>query len=324
MKKKYMIKFLIKKELISHQYKHNNIMKQTFAVIDSGVGGLSVFASIYKILNDKKSKNETNLLYINVVPHPVIGYNKLQSTKRKIEVFNDALYGIKNHFNPDLIFIACNTLSVIYKETEFAKKKNTKVIGIVEAGVNLFIEKMKANNYPLIILGTETTIKSNVHKDFLMENGIAEERIILQACKGLESEISEGPDSYETEILIKKYLKESMNKITINREVLYIGLCCTHYGYAINAFKKVFNELNFNNAIILNPNQKMADLISEYDINKNKNECKIYTKVISKVVIDEKVINNLYPLLAKISIPAAKSLKDYKLIDELFLFDSKK
>lgn len=287
------------------------------AVIDSGVGGLSVFAEVDKIIKQNNPFDSIELFYINVVPDIEIGYNKLENVERKIEVFNDALYGIKKHINPDMILIACNTLSVICHRTDFSKNGETNLIGIVETGVEMFFDEMKWNENQLIIIGTETTINSNSHKELLLKKGIKEERIITQSCPGLESSISLGPESSETKNLIKKYLIESVGKIS-GLEKIYLGLCCTHYGYAINSFEEVIKELKLKSIEILNPNKRMAEIFSSEK--SNNGQSLIKRKVISKVVIEENVIKNLYPLLAKVSVDAAESLKKYEVMENLFYF----
>ena len=48
-------------------------------------------------------------------------------------------------YKVDIILIACNTLSVIYAETDFSKTCPIPVMSIVDFGVNIIAEKMHAN-----------------------------------------------------------------------------------------------------------------------------------------------------------------------------------
>lgn len=74
---------------------------------------------------------------------------------------------MEEKYVPDLILIACNTLSVVYPHTEFSKNTKTKVLGIVEFGVEQVLEELKKNpDYDVIITGTNTTIESRDHEKF--------------------------------------------------------------------------------------------------------------------------------------------------------------
>lgn len=290
----------------------------TILITDSGLGGLSITSQVDELLRKYKTFRKVNIIFFNAQPEDTIGYNGMKSREKKIEVFNNALEGMVKWFNPDIILIACNTLSVLYDDTEFSKKSNIPpVVGIVDFGVEMIYSHLKRNkNSSAIIFGTETTINANTHKKKLIEKGIKEERIITQACKGLPGAIEEGSESEKTKSLIEKYVDSASNKLSHKNAMVYMGLCCTHFGYS----KKVFLEKskNLKNRKILDPNIKM----SEFIINKKKSFHKIDIdiEVYSRAYISEKEIESIGGLIKKSSPKTERALKNYKLKKDLFEF----
>jgi len=291
----------------------------TILITDSGLGGLSITSQVDELLRKYKPFKKVKIVFFNAQPEDTIGYNGMKSREKKIEVFNNALQGMVKWFNPDIILIACNTLSVLYDDTEFSKRKNIpSVIGIVDFGVEMLYSHLKRNKNSLaIIFGTETTISANTHKKKLIEKGIKEERIITQACKGLPGAIEEGAESEKTKSLIEKYVDSASKKIPNKNDVVYMGLCCTHFGYS----KKVFLEKSkhLKNRKVLDPNIKM----SEFIINKKKSFKKIdiNIEVYSRAFISEKEIESIGGLIKKSSPKSERALKNYNLKKDLFEFN---
>ena len=298
------------------------LKKDRFKVIvtDSGLGGLSVQALLDKNLRSKTDKN-IDLIFFNSLADSNYGYNSIKNKSDKINVFNSALIGMMK-FEPDLILIACNTLSVIFHETEISKSVNIPVVGIVESGIEMILENLDSNSdYGILILGTGTTINSDQHKQKLIESGINENKIVTQACYNLESEIQNNPKGKNVKNLIEKYLNTAFEKVNNKSAHQLILFACTHYGYSKEIFdiylRKLFNE-NFS---IVNPNEKMAEILNfltEFDKAKNGD---ISNKVYSRVKISAEQIYNLSSLLKKDSENLAEPLKKYEFLPELFHFD---
>ena len=218
----------------------------TIIITDSGLGGMSVLAQIEEKLRLHHPFRKVRLVFFNALPSESYLYNQMASTGEKLRVFNSALKAMAVKYQPDIIFIACNTLSVIYPETEFARKGTVPVIGIVEFGVDLIYDNLeKDEDSRIVILGTPTTISQNTHRAKLIENEIAENRIIVQPCEMLESEIQADPASDVVETMIDMYAYEALENETFEgNEMLFVSLCCTHYGYAENLFESVFSNVS--------------------------------------------------------------------------------
>jgi len=286
---------------------------------DSGLGGISIMAEIANYLIKEKPVEYVELIFFNSTPDKIIGYNKMKSEAEKISVFNSALYSMKKKFNPDHIFIACNTLSVIYEKTKFAMNESVPVWNIVDFGLISIIEKLSINdNSIVIILGTPTTIKLNTYKIKLIEKGIDEERIINQSCPDLESEIQKNPESSETQNLIYKYLNETLQQIKNEDAKIFIALCCTHYGFAEKVFDFVLKDMGINNFEIINPNKKMVERIKSNFSGKTSDGFQLKCKVVSKVFFYEEELNSISKQIENISPLVAESLRKYELIEDLF------
>ena len=97
----------------------------TVAVTDSGLGGLSIMADAVERMRESKIFQKVNFIFFNALFSNKGGFNSLKTRKEKIQIFDSALKSLENNYNPDLILIGCNTLSVIYDDTSFSKETST-------------------------------------------------------------------------------------------------------------------------------------------------------------------------------------------------------
>lgn len=296
--------------------------KVTILITDSGLGGLSVAAELEKGFHESHPFKEVELIFVNALASKDHLYNQMESTTEKVRVFNSALYGMSEQFRPDLILIACNTLSVIFDQTEFSKKAQIPVIGIIEFGVNLMKENL--NKYPndqLIIVGTPTTISQNSHKSMLMESGIPSKRIITQSCSMLESEIQTDPSSDMVATMIEMYADEALSKIdSVKTGGISVGLCCTHYTYSAPLFKEVFSRLTEREVNILDPNLVMSIYLFENSNNIRFKNTSVTVRVVSQAELMLTDINAIAKMLKPVSPKYAYALKNYEWLKTLFRF----
>ena len=97
---------------------HKNV---TILVTDSGLGGLSVAADVAARLPESGVFENARIVFFNSLFHNRSGYNSLKSQDEKVRIFNIALKTMKKKYHPDLLLIACNTLSVLYDKTPFSR-----------------------------------------------------------------------------------------------------------------------------------------------------------------------------------------------------------
>jgi glutamate racemase len=290
----------------------------TIVVTDSGLGGLSVMAELEKNLRNNPIAQNIRLIFFNAVPDKNRGYNSMNSEEEKTDVFNSALEGMAYWYNPDIILIACNTLSVVYPGTKFASETKIKVLGIVDFGVALAKQALtKESNSAAVLLGTPTTINSGVHKSKLIERGFDSARIIEQPCHMLESAIQINPFSDTTRKLIRKYLKESGEKLTGSYDIIYPVFCCTHYGYSYKLFEEELKNIFSSPAHILNPNLSMSSYLGN-TIKSKVDQANITAEVVSRVRILKEETDLLGRIVKASSEKVYASLINYHHKPEIF------
>jgi hypothetical protein len=131
----------------------------TIAVTDSGLGGLTVLAEAARKMEETGIFEGVDFIFFNALFSNEGGYNSLKTREEKIRVFDSALESLHSRFQPDVILIGCNTLSVLYKDTLFSKRADIPVFGIVDSGVNLIAQGLKDHPHAsVLIFGTPTTI----------------------------------------------------------------------------------------------------------------------------------------------------------------------
>jgi glutamate racemase len=310
----------LRSQIAQNNYDLSNLYEKkeiTVAITDSGLGGLAVMDDIAQKMKNAGCFRKVNLIFVNALFDPETGYNSLQNREEKINILNKVLNGIELNYHPDIILIACNTLSVIYKETEFYNNSRIPVFGIVDPGVELIkktIEKDTASN--VIIFGTETTIEENSHKKALLKMDISDDRIITEACPQLQSYIEQNPAGEETEMLISAYLNEALENVRNKDRKIYLSLNCSHYGYSERLWERAMQGLPYKFGGILNPNEIMGDvLISEKYRNRFAD-----TKISFLVASKTKTLNKsaMFEIFRENDPGLAEALKNYIINPELF------
>ena len=298
-----------------------NKKKVTILITDSGLGGMSVCAGLEKKLKEAKSFEEVNLIFFNALPEKGYGYNSMPSNESKALVFNEALVSMERKFSPDLILIACNTLSVVYPFTRFSRESKTPVLGIVEFGVSMILSELKKNeNSEVMILGTETTINSDTHKNKLIQNGVKRDKIISQSFPGLESEIQDSPESETVKGMIELYIGESAQKLNHKNSPVIAALCCTHYGFCAETFYSSLKNITNRKIILLNPNELMINAII---LEKNRGcfqQANVSMSVVSRAIIDDGEKKSIGGLINSYAPLSSIALMNYEYNPELFKF----
>ncbi len=260
-------------------------------ITDSGLGGLSVCAGLEQSLQQSGLGSGIELLYINANPDDRIGYNGLKNQAERITLFDHFLKSAYAQFLPDEIAIACNTLSVIYAETEFAKQAPVQVRGIVEAGVKLCEENLTHEpESGLIIFATETTTEANTYPNLI---NASSSRIIAQSCPGLAHSISNDASGDACRKLLKSYVKEALEYFKIRPQSLHAFLGCTHYGYQAEIFHELLVEQGVATKV-LNPNDLLVQqLLSGIKSKQPNNQSELQVRFISRYQIPQVEVDSM-------------------------------
>jgi glutamate racemase len=228
-------------------------------ITDSGVGGLSVCAYAEQFVRVDGFAEPVKLTFANAAPENDYGYNSMPSREVKLETFDRFLRNVTERFAPDAIYVACNTLSVLLRDTLYFRHAAIPVKGIVETGAELLVRELEADPRSVaMIFGTQTTIDAGVYPRILMERGIDASRIVNQACPGLADTISEDRQGSRTKGEIRRWVAAALENRRNAAAPVVAYLACTHYGYRREFFAAAFDEAGIR-AKVLNPNERAVD-----------------------------------------------------------------
>jgi len=273
---------------------------------DSGLGGLSVSAELIEKIKTGGYFEEAEITFFNCRPSDESGYDPLDNNEARAKVFSKALYAMYEKFQPDVIMIACNTLSAIYEMCEFSKSPPVPVVGIIEDGVEKIFNSLRSNpEKQMIMFGTPTTVSSGMHKNILTGKGIDPSRLHYQDCLSLPSVIDLGAESRAVKNMVEKFMKSGVEKT--KEKSFGISLLCTHFGYSLPVFSEFADKFDNFSGDIINPNSSMVDsFLKKYESGKHVNT-KTIIKCYSHTTISNEMLQTLFPLLEKISNDTAES-----------------
>jgi glutamate racemase len=289
-------------------------------ITDSGLGGMAICAEVERNLRRNGPPQDVRITYFNAWPQPNSGYNAMPDEATRARVFDRALVRM-NQYQPDRIIIACNTLSVLYPLTDFSRTEKTPVLGIIDAGVDLFFEALTADaSAGILLLGTRTTIESKIHRDRLMQKGIAKERIAAAACHGLAAAIDQDPGSSAVEDMIRQCVLNASEEVRPGGSRLYAGLCCTHYSLVAERLRSAIQLRLGCEVRILDPKDSLANRIADSGERAewHRPGNTIEVTVVSKVILNEHQRRAMAKQLAPVSEAAAEALLSYTHVADLF------
>lgn len=239
----------------------------TILITDSGIGGLSVASLLYNKMKSYNSYKKVNIVYCDARKNKKNGYNAIEDSNQKIKLFSDRLTKMYKKINPDIIFIACNTLSILYNKTDFFKKYSVPVIDIFSTGCNSIFNYLNNTDNNVFIMGTRTTINENAYKKYLIDMGVDQNKIINQMSPNLAKYIeSYGIDDWALNCNLDWLVNRMMQKKKENWDKFAISLNCTHYIYVIDKIKQLFKKNHNIDVDIICPNINMCDVFEQYVI----------------------------------------------------------
>jgi glutamate racemase len=196
------------------------------AVIDSGLGGLTVAGAIRRALPGE------DLIYFGDTAHLPYG-NKSPGT-----VFNFVRQIIRflGHLHPKHVVIACNTATALALPSIAQAFGGLSVSGVIEPGARAAVAAAGSKPVPTIgVIATEATVKSKAYgRAILRRRSMA--RVLLRATPLLVPMIEEGRNNDDP--LLAMALRQYLHEMLSHRlDVLVLG--CTHYPLIGRAIAKV-------------------------------------------------------------------------------------
>jgi len=289
-------------------------------ITDSGLGGLSICAGLDALIRMRRYRRNIELVYVNAWPEAGVGYNDLPDAAARAAVFDRALAAMMG-YRPDLVIIACNTLSVLYGLTESAKNPAVPVAGIIDAGVDLFAGMLQKDPAAsLVIFGTRTTVASGEHVRRLTGLGIEPGRIRTAACHGLAAVIDKDPDDPTLPGLVDACVSRALVDGRPTGK-LYAGLACTHYAYVAELFRRSLAGFAGGRAVVLDPNSQMIMSLAagkDRGLADAPGPSSPAVTVVSKVELPEAQRRAVARRLESVSPATARALMDYTHVPTLF------
>ena len=291
------------------------------AITDSGVGGLSVCAALEAALADIRLHEDLEVLYLNAALEDDYSYNAMPTRAEKLHTFGNFLHAALDGYQPDLLFIACNTLSVMFEDPFYDAFRHQPVLGIVETGAaELLQAHNEAPGADIIVFATETTIESNAYGSRLAAAGVPASGVVQQACPGLPDAISNDASGALAERLLKKYVPEALARFDRPPREVIAFLGCTHYGYQATRFASLLRS-RVADVRVVNPNTAAAAAILANigAARTSSEECgRAAFRVISRYAIPAKPLQSLPIYLGRNAPATLQALQHFTHRPDLF------
>ena len=232
-------------------------------ITDSGVGGLSVCAELEALLGRSPIGEDVEILYLNAALQDDFSYNSMPSRQQKLEAFDRFLDNTTQKYRPDLLFIACNTLSVLFRDPCFDAYREIPILGIVEAATKEIVSVFhETSDSHIVVFATPTTVAESTYSHESVRAGVPADRIVQQACPDLPDAISNDYSGALATGLLKDYVPAALQQFPAMPGKVLAFLGCTHYGYQARLFKELLHQ-HVESVHILNPNPAAACTILE-------------------------------------------------------------
>jgi len=283
-------------------------------ITDSGVGGLSVCAYAERFVRIRGVEEPVRLTFANASPENDYGYNSMPSKEAKLQTFDRFLRNVTERYDPDMIYVACNTLSVLLPDTAYIRDAEIPVKGIVTTGVDLVLRELEANPRSVAtIFGTQTTIDAGAYPRLLEQRGIEASRIVTQACPGLADTISEDREGSKTRSEIGRWVGTAIEKMDRRDTPVVACLACTHYGYRKDMFAAAFADARIS-ATVINPNERaVGDLFA-----RDGRIHEATVRFITRYRIPPATVEALTWFLGDVSPATVEAMKHFEHVPDLF------
>ncbi|MFC4778640.1 glutamate racemase [Paenibacillus sp. GCM10023252] len=196
-------------------------MQQPIAILDSGVGGLTVAREVMRQLPREK------IIYFGDTERTPYGPRPAEEVVRFTREIVDYLV----QFGPKMIVIACNTATAVALE-DIRSRLNIPVIGVINPGARAAIGRSTTGQ--IGVIGTEGTIRSGAYEQALRQLN-PHVRVISEACPLFVPLVEQGNfRSNET----REAVYQSIGHMrSYSLDTLILG--CTHYPFLVDLISEV-------------------------------------------------------------------------------------
>jgi glutamate racemase len=285
-------------------------------ITDSGVGGLAVCAYAERFLRTHGGDEPVKLTFVNAAPANDYGYNAMPSRAVKLETFDRFLGIVIERYAPDLVYVACNTLSVLLPDTPRSRTAAIPVKGIIDTGVASVMRELGPQT-AATIFATQTTIDSGAYVQALQARGVDASRIVGQACPGLADTISEDPEGTRARAQIESWVGAAVAKLPDASVPVVACLACTHYGYRKQLFADALAAAGLR-ATVVNPNERAVDDMFAAPASSAPSQRDIDVELVTRYRLPDATREVLANLLGDISPRTVAALQGFTHCPDLF------
>lgn len=285
-------------------------------ITDSGVGGLSVCAAVEAKLRASPVREVIEIFYLNAAIEDDYAYNSMPDRQTKLLAFDRFLHSVQNRYQPDFLYIACNTLSMLFEDPYFDHHRHIPIEGIIDTGMREMLAVFeRESDVTFIVFAAPTTIEEAVYGNRLRQHGVPASQVVEQACPGLPDAISNDGSGKLAARLLKDFVPGALKKLDVIPENVLAFLGCTHYGYQAIEFEHALNSL-VSRARVLNPNPVAADTILSR-LNTEPGDGSVKIEFVSRYVIPDVVIRSLSGYIGEQAPATLSALKHFTHVPEL-------
>jgi glutamate racemase len=196
-------------------------VQQAIAILDSGVGGLTVVKEVMRQLPHEK------IIYFGDTARAPYG----PRNPEEVKMFTTQIVDYLIHFNPKMIVIACNTATAVALE-HIRKRVSIPVIGVIMPGARAAIKTTRSGKVGVI--GTEGTIRSMAY-DKALQMISSQLEIQSLACPDLVPLVEQGVFAGEQ---ARSTVERSLTSL-MDSPIDCLILGCTHYPFLIDVISDV-------------------------------------------------------------------------------------
>ncbi|CAN7391457.1 glutamate racemase [Paenibacillus sp. LjRoot56] len=196
-------------------------MQQAIAVLDSGVGGLTVVKEIMKQLPHEK------VIYFGDTARSPYGPRPASEVRHFTRQIVDYLL----QFNPKMIVIACNTATAVAIE-DIRARVSIPVVGVILPGARAAIKMTRSGM--IGVIGTDGTIRSQAYETALRQIS-TDIHVYSEACPLLAPFVERGLFSSDRAHSI---VEQSLSPLK-DKPIDCLILGCTHYPFLMESISQV-------------------------------------------------------------------------------------
>ena len=216
----------------------NNLDKKApIGFFDSGVGGVTVFEQVKKLLPYE------NYIYFGDTKNLPYG----EKSKDELIYIAKKVFDFYSQRNVKAVVMACNTTSATVYD-ELKDNYDFKIYPIIQVVSKALVQDTSLSR--IAVMATSATVNSHKYRDELIANNHSV-TVFEQACPMWVPVVENKLFDYDKNILITQYLD---NVLKFKPQKVILG--CTHYPYLLDNLSKFASR-----DLFVNPSKLFADFI---------------------------------------------------------------